>query len=114
MKLSEAIALGYPEIGHSNDVWLTRNPDGTCSGCAIGAALWATGRRFFNVSTDSITDILAEHWPWTKDFYSLPSEITIAFEEVLAGKQSIEELIVFVESMEEASQQVESPELVYA
>jgi hypothetical protein len=71
MKFSEAMLLGLPEIKFTNGAWLYSLRDKhstiTCSGCLVGAALYAIGRRE-DVDVDVVKEIVQERWPWTTIF----------------------------------------------
>jgi hypothetical protein len=104
MKFSEALVLGYSEIKHNPGVWLWQNKDGSCEGCAIGAALYAQGLRsaYRPISGDSmIIPIMERLWPWTLgkgiDFIG---KISKMFTDVTQGKTTIEELVAWVKSVE--------------
>jgi hypothetical protein len=99
MRLSEAIALGYSEIHHTNKVWLTQHGDGLCSGCAIGAALFAVGVR---VMRDPNQQTLETYWPWTRNSSWISGYITTCYEQVLDGKLTMEQLIDAVRTIEPA------------
>ncbi len=60
MKLSEAIMLGMLEINPSNTCWYIREDD-KCSGCLVGAALYAVGSVVDN--DDAICDLM-NRWQW--------------------------------------------------
>jgi hypothetical protein len=64
MKLSEALALGIPEIKISNSHgWYSPNEnDGQCHGCLVGAALYAQGAE----RCDSLKRFV-DMWPWVKN-----------------------------------------------
>lgn len=64
MKLSEAVALGLPEIKFTNKTWLHGLDDGGCEGCLAGAALWAEGSRRLHANIETS---LAEKWPWSQE-----------------------------------------------
>jgi hypothetical protein len=57
--LSEAMLLGLGEIRFRNDLYLFVE-HGTCSGCLIGAAMYAVGEKRFALEK------VEEIWPWTK------------------------------------------------
>jgi hypothetical protein len=109
MHLSEAILLGYPEIRHTNLGWLHQNADGSCDGCAIGAALWAVGRRQAFTREELrggrnayalMSLVLAKHWPWTAKYPRLPELITDLFSDVQRGDMTIEQLADRVRELE--------------
>jgi hypothetical protein len=57
MKFSEAMLLGLPEIKFTNNCTLIINQN-YCTGCLVGAALWACGAR-----ETSGKDVIARYWP---------------------------------------------------
>ena len=64
MKFSEAMLLGLPEIRFTNNHFFYYNTaDGSCSGCLVGAALYAVGRRN-KADCGAATDAI-RRWPWT-------------------------------------------------
>lgn len=63
MKLSEAIALGLPEIKFTNRFFFMQHLRGDCEGCLVGAALWASGWR----DISSVREAMYETWPWTRE-----------------------------------------------
>ncbi len=78
MKFSEAMLLGLPEINFIPTTWLsdTRNAPhggGKCTGCLVGAALYAVGH--FRLQ-ELLNIVLERHWPWMKDF---PTKFTCPF-----------------------------------
>ena len=106
-KLSDAIALGYAEIRHNPCIWLAQLPDGTCSGCAIGAALYAMGERsvrpdYLESTGVTLSTILKKYWPWTLADEDFLSHISVRFGDVAHGKSTIEDLIAWVRSVEPA------------
>ncbi len=69
MKFSEAMLLGLPEIRFNNNYFLhptELNTDKECSGCLIGAALYAVGERDSRI-LNNIMRLVAKHWPWAWD-----------------------------------------------
>jgi hypothetical protein len=115
MKLSEAIALGYPEIVPSNNVWLVppggiggwTNHNNRCEGCAVGAALYAMGHRN-GYYPNNVYQLLKKYWPWTmKSDCTFTRDISMNFAKVITGRMTIEELITWVKSIEPEEDPIE-------
>jgi hypothetical protein len=95
MRLSEAIMLGHSEIRPTNWLWLEGYDDGSCAGCAAGAALWAMGHREFPREAWTIEEALGKHWPWVRKWSDSESvsfgyAITRYFSRVADWVRSIE------------------------
>jgi hypothetical protein len=60
LKLGEAVLLGSSKIGEAREYFLSA--DKSC-GCAIGAAVVATGSH---VSGDDFLGWTMRTWPWTR------------------------------------------------
>jgi hypothetical protein len=60
MKFSEAMLLGLPEIEFSNSCTLDFDETcgDRCTGCLVGAAMWAEGRR-----KTASQDHVSQYWP---------------------------------------------------
>lgn len=111
VKMSEAMMLGYAEIQHCNDRWLEKNVDGTCRGCAIGAALYAMGVEAIPLGT--YTAEIAALWPWTRKYgdgtLDFMGDVTVLYQEVLDGHRTIEQLVEWVRSVEPPDALITAP-----
>lgn len=104
MKLSDAIILGDTLKTMKPNVWLA--DDGSC-GCAFGGALLACGvnvSKFWGdmgMGSDqevADADCVRHLWPWlTADHLHQISQL---YWEVYGGRKTIEDIAVYVRSME--------------
>lgn len=70
MKFTEALLLGLPEIRFNNSLWLGSSiiPGKECTGCLVGAALYAVGVRSdgdFVMTKRMAREHVVAKWPWT-------------------------------------------------
>lgn len=108
MRLSNAIALGVPEIKFGNDTgfgWYWKDEDGTCGGCLVGAALYSVGAE----NGKALTRFAAK-WPWTKEakvqcpvchanreFPTILTDLVIHYKE---GRINLPKICDFIRSIE--------------
>lgn len=101
MKLSDAIVLGDTLKRPDSTKWISN--DGKC-GCALGGALLAVGIDPVAFNRESMVSVPGEwpsvkaRWPWlTRDHLS---EISNLYHEVCHGRRTLEDVVVYVRSVE--------------
>lgn len=97
MKLSDAMVLGDSLRSRNPDYWLIGN-----SGCAMGGAMLAVGKKddqekCYRQHT-SYTEYMFDQWPWLAPVHL--GEISNRFKRVCEGKETLESLIDYVRSIE--------------
>jgi hypothetical protein len=114
MKLSEAMLLGDSLRRRTNEIYLQQDPEheGEWCGCAVGGALLALGRGRARLGKpENNVDAKYSIWPWLVEpdlaNYGRPFEGSVehaenvaSFENVMQGKNSFEQLVDYVRSIE--------------
>lgn len=120
-KFSEAMASGLSEIRFTNHHWLRDDELGVkeCTGCLIGAALYASGER--SAGGYTVHEQLAKHWPWIREisyddfvlcphgcsltpsyhYFAFQDFVTHIAEHYVQGEMSMDEITKFFQGLED-------------